>query len=94
MCAGDCNGDREVTVAEIIVEANIALGSAAPGACWDADFDEDDAVTVANLVAAVNAAMNGCSAKPEYRFQVTSTPRGRRLYYKRLISWLGYSLCC
>jgi len=32
-CAGDCNGDRSVTIDEILVSVNIAMGSAPLGEC-------------------------------------------------------------
>ena len=59
-CAGDCNGDGEVTVDEIIKGVNIALGSLPPSACAAADANGDREVTVNELVKSVNAALGGC----------------------------------
>ena len=63
-CAGDCGIDGEVTVDELIAGVGIALGSARVDRCPAADGDGDQAVTIAELVAAVNAALSGCPASP------------------------------
>ena len=60
-CAGDCNGDRRVTINELITGVTIALGSDA-AACPDIDANADQAVTIDELVRAVSAALNGCAA--------------------------------
>jgi len=65
-CTGDCNADSEVSVNELIVGVNIALGSATLSACAVFDTDGSDDVTVNELIAAVNNALNGCP--------LTSTP--------------------
>lgn len=59
-CAGDCGGDGEVTVDDIIVGVNIALGLNEAAACTAMDSDADGEVTVDELVSAVNAAVGGC----------------------------------
>ena len=59
-CAGDCDGDGTVTVAELIGGVASALGSAAPCAALDADGD--GVARIDELVAAVNAALAGCPA--------------------------------
>ncbi len=59
-CIGDCNGDGEVTVDELIKGVNIALGSLSFDDCPSFDGNSDGAVTVDELVKAVNAALNGC----------------------------------
>lgn len=61
-CFGDCNGNGEVTVDELITGVNIALGAAPLGSCPRFDTDGNGMVTVDELVAAVNAALNGCIA--------------------------------
>ncbi|GBD26650.1 hypothetical protein HRbin30_01990 [bacterium HR30] len=57
--ACDCNEDGMVTIDELIRAVNVALGSAAPESCVDADYSGDDAVTVDELVRGVNAALTG-----------------------------------
>jgi len=59
-CAGDCNGDGEVSVDELVRGVNIALGSAPARTCAGVDTNGDREVTVDELVAAVNAALRGC----------------------------------
>jgi hypothetical protein len=58
-CAGDCDGDRIVTIAELVRGVALALGrSVAP--CSNADLDANGSVVVNELVAAVLAAGDGC----------------------------------
>lgn len=57
-CAGDCDGDGAVTVAELIGGVASALGGGAP--CDAIDRNGDGRITVAELVAAVAAALDGC----------------------------------
>ncbi len=59
-CVGDCNGDSEVTVDEILRMVNIALGSAGLDVCPVADESGDGEVTIDEILRAVNAALNGC----------------------------------
>jgi CSLREA domain-containing protein len=59
-CPGDCNGDSEVSVDELILGVNISLGDDPVTECPAFDTDGDGSVTVNELVAAVNAALNGC----------------------------------
>ena len=59
-CVGDCNGDGEVTVDELILGVNIALGSQDSSACEAFDTDDDNQVTVSELVKGVNNALGGC----------------------------------
>jgi hypothetical protein len=60
-CPGDCDGDGSVTVNELVIAVNIALGTADPSSCPAACRDEGG-VTIHCLVEAVNAALNGCPA--------------------------------
>ena len=62
VCEVDCNGDRAVTVDELIRGLNVALGSEALDACPAADAGDDGEVTVDNLVAGLGRALNGCPA--------------------------------
>jgi trypsin/pre-peptidase len=61
-CAGDCNGDGQVTVDELVTGANIALGSQPPETCPSLDSDGNGVVTVDELVRAVHHALSTCSA--------------------------------
>ncbi|MBI3785976.1 MAG: cytochrome P460 family protein [Deltaproteobacteria bacterium] len=63
-CIGDCNGDREVTVDELLLGVNIALETASSAACPSFDANNDGSVTVDELLSAVGNALNGCPATP------------------------------
>jgi cysteine-rich repeat protein len=59
-CTGDCNGNGEVTVDELITGVNIALGSAAVDSC-PAFADGAGVVDISQLIRAVNNALGICS---------------------------------
>lgn len=72
VCAGDCSGDGEVTVNELVLGVNIALGNAAIEECGSFDVNSDAEVTVTELIGAVNSALNGCTGfAGHYRSTVT-----------------------
>ncbi|MFQ5665091.1 MAG: hypothetical protein ACE5I7_01540 [Candidatus Binatia bacterium] len=60
VCVGDCNGDGQVTVNELITMVNIALGNADVSTCTAGDANGDGGITVNEIVTAVNNALNGC----------------------------------
>jgi 6-phosphogluconolactonase (cycloisomerase 2 family) len=60
-CAGDCNADATVGIAELIRCVNIALGSAAVDVCVPCDVNGNGEVAINELIQAVNAAQSGCS---------------------------------
>ena len=59
-CVGDCGGDTEVTVNELIVMVNVALGTSPVSACPVGDSNGDGEITVNEIITAVNNALNGC----------------------------------
>jgi hypothetical protein len=59
-CPGDCNGDRSVTVDELLTLVNIALGNTNVSACVAGDLNHDGQISIAEILAAVNAALSGC----------------------------------
>jgi ELWxxDGT repeat protein len=59
-CAGDCNGDGQVTVDELVRGVGIALGTTPLSTCASVDRDGDGAVSIAELIEAVTAALAGC----------------------------------
>lgn len=63
-CAGDCNGDGAVTVAELVTAVGIALDGRPPVACRAADGGGDGQVTIDDLLRAVTAALDGCMPRP------------------------------
>jgi hypothetical protein len=61
-CAGDCNGDGMVSIAELIRAVNIALGRENVASCSAADGNGDGLIGVSELIRAVNSALSGCPA--------------------------------
>lgn len=61
-CPGDCNGDTEVTVDEILIGVGIAQGLQEFAVCPRFDANGDGEVTIDDILAAVGAALNGCPA--------------------------------
>ena len=60
-CVADCDGDRTVTVDELVAAVAIALDAAQLPRCTRADQNGDGAVTVDELLVGVNAALFGCT---------------------------------
>lgn len=59
-CDGDCNGDGEVKVAELVTAVGISLGTVDRSAC--ASLGDSDPVTIDYLVGAVRSSLEGCPA--------------------------------
>jgi hypothetical protein len=58
---GDCSLDGNVTIDEILVMVNLALGNPTAVECPAADCNGNGEVTVDEIIKAVNNALNGCS---------------------------------
>ena len=58
-CIGDCNGDGQVTVNELIQMVNVALGTLAVSVCTAGDPNGDGQISVNEIVAGVNVALSG-----------------------------------
>ncbi|MBX3024521.1 PASTA domain-containing protein [bacterium] len=69
-CTGDCNGNAQVTIDELVRSVNIALGLLPLDACLAVDRNLDDQATINELITAVNFALFGCPAA----FTPTPTP--------------------
>ena len=61
-CTGDCDGNGEVAVNELLQGVNIALGSQPMDQCPVFDAAGDAEVTISDILTAVNAALSGCPA--------------------------------
>ena len=59
-CPGDCCGDRFVTIDDLVLGVNMALGMAPTSACPASDTSGDGDVTVNEIVGAVKMALEGC----------------------------------
>jgi hypothetical protein len=56
-CVGDCNGDGEVTIDELLIMVNIALGAAPVTACLNGDVNCDGEITVDEIILSVSNAL-------------------------------------
>ena len=63
-CVGDCNGDGEVTVNELLVLVNITLDTAALSSCAVGDQNDDGQITVNEIIGGVNNALGSCPGPP------------------------------
>jgi hypothetical protein len=63
-CVGDCDGNGEVSVDELVVMVNIALGAEGVGQCPAGDANADGEVTVDEIIIGVNDALSGCPIEP------------------------------
>lgn len=61
-CTGDCNSNNVVTVDEVLLMVNIALGSSDVSLCSRGDADHSGTITVDEILAAVNFALTSCPA--------------------------------
>lgn len=59
-CSGDCNNDQSVTIDEITTLVAIALDTLDISECTSADTNSGNKIMIDEIVAAVNAALNGC----------------------------------
>jgi len=73
-CSGDCDGNGTITIDELIVGVNIALGNRPVDDCLSLDPNGDAMVTINELIAAVGNAVNGCIAPPTPVPSATPTP--------------------
>lgn len=72
-CVGDCHGDFDVDISELILGVNVALGLAAPEECPGFPACDVGPVCIADLIRAVRSALDGCPA-PQLPPIVTSDP--------------------
>jgi hypothetical protein len=68
-CVGDCDGNGEVTVNELITMVNISLGATPLSSCVAGDANGSGDVTINEIIAAVNNALGVCPLP-----QATPTP--------------------
>jgi hypothetical protein len=62
-CVGDCDGNEQVTVDELVMVVNVALGSSSLARCTPCDADADERVSIREIVGAVDCALNGCPSQ-------------------------------
>jgi Ca2+-binding EF-hand superfamily protein len=59
-CPGDCDGDGQVTVAELVLGIEIALGRG-DDQCPAFDTNRDGRIGIDELIEVVNASLTGCA---------------------------------
>src|SRR5262249_40249445 len=59
-CAGDCDGNGMVTINELVLLVNIALGSEPVSACPAGDIDHNGVIAINEIITAVNNALGMC----------------------------------
>lgn len=62
ICTGDCDGNAMVTVDELLIVVNMALGDVALSVCPAADRDNSGVIAAEEISAAVANALLGCPA--------------------------------
>lgn len=73
-CPGDCNGDGEVGLPELINAVNVALHPESIKLCCAADADGSGVVTVVELITAVEHSFSGCPATPSPTASLSASP--------------------
>ena len=63
-CPGDCDGNADITVDELVRGIAIALGSQPIDDCRNLDRNNDGAVTIDELTRAVRTLFDGCELTP------------------------------
>jgi hypothetical protein len=61
-CTGDCDGDGEVTIDNLLLMVNVALDSSPLAQCAAGDANGDGRITIDEIIAAVGFALTGCGA--------------------------------
>ena len=59
-CTGDCNGNHQVTIGELLLGANMLLGNTPVSACRQFDRRPDGVIVIAELIAGVGNTLEGC----------------------------------
>jgi hypothetical protein len=62
-CSGDCNGDGQVTMDELLGSINIALDQAPVDACLAVDGDDSGTARIDEIARAVGVALTSCPAR-------------------------------
>lgn len=60
LCGGDCDGDHEIAINELVRAVGFALDDGSAPGCPLADIDGDGRVAVNDVVAGVTRALEGC----------------------------------
>jgi hypothetical protein len=61
LCVGDCGNAGAVTIGDLVLMVNIALGQQPISACPAGDADHSGTATIDEILSAVNNALRGCA---------------------------------
>ena len=81
-CLGDCDSDGRVTVDELVLNVNIALGGTSLGECSAGECLGTPLVWITCLVEMVNNALNGCSTSAQPSVTPLPTPTPQMITYQ------------
>src|SRR3990170_6951971 len=73
-CIGDCNDNGSVAIDELVKGVEMALVRRSVSDCPALDIDSDGRVAIAELIAAVKAALTGCPQLPTSTATASATP--------------------
>jgi hypothetical protein len=76
-CSGDCGADGFVTIDELVIGLDIALGNLPLAACPAADVDRSGTVSIDDLIRTVPAVLFGCVESAPKAFSAPPAGRGR-----------------
>jgi hypothetical protein len=62
ICQGDCNGDGQVTIDELLLIVNVALGDSPASGCPAAEASKQGGVSINEVLGAVNSSLNRCGS--------------------------------
>ncbi|MBI3786367.1 MAG: hypothetical protein HY270_23515 [Deltaproteobacteria bacterium] len=60
MCFGDCNGNGDVTIDELLILVNLALGVGNVDQCQAGDINSDGVITIDEIVLVALNVLAGC----------------------------------
>jgi hypothetical protein len=63
-CPGDCDDSGDVTVNEVLTMVNIGVGTLDVAICPAGDLNHDNAISIDEILVAVNSALSGCPGGP------------------------------
>jgi hypothetical protein len=63
VCTGNCDRSSSVTIDELLIGVNIALGTMALDLCTPFDSDCSGHVTIDELICGINNALSGCDSR-------------------------------
>ncbi len=73
-CIGDCDGNGQVGIDELLRGVNIGLGALPLAQCGAFDNDDDGTVGVAELIQGVSASLSSCPSRVRPTLPPTPTP--------------------